>query len=48
MLVIFGETMSVKYGCSQMIVKYSKIRDSIDIDEVTDGLKRITGMGGRK
>jgi hypothetical protein len=48
MLVIFGETMSVKYGCLQMIVKYSKISDSIDIDKVTDGLKRIRGMGDRK
>jgi hypothetical protein len=31
-----------------MIVKYSKIRDSIGIYEVTDGIKRIRGMGGRK
>ena len=41
MLMIFGETLSVIYGCSQMFVIYRKTMDSSDIDKLQTDLNRL-------
>jgi len=49
MLKIFGLTMCLIYGCSQItFIIYREITDSSDIDNLQTGLKQIRGMGGRK